>query len=106
MAQDVQEVAAMIRALEGSTGTGKGKGKSRHAKKNIFNVAGSNNIKVDSWKYQEWDYKRDDLPTYARGLFTTRTKRGTPEIVIRGYDKFFNVGEVRDTNWDEIERNT
>jgi tRNA ligase len=103
MAQDVQEVAAMIRGLEGSTG--KGKGKNRHAKKSSFDVVGSD-IKVDSWKYQEWDYKRDDLPTYARGLFTTRTKRGTPEIVTRGYDKFFNVGEVRDTHWDEIERCT
>jgi tRNA ligase len=103
MAQDAQEVAGMIRSLEGLT---MGKGKNRRAKKTSFDVAGTASIKVDSWKFQEWDYKRDDLPTYARGLFTTRTKRGTPEIVIRGYDKFFNVGEVRDTTWDEIERCT
>lgn len=42
------------------------------------------------------------FPTLARGLFTTEVDEGTKRsgrekeyrIVIRGYDKFFNIGEV------------
>ena len=61
---------------------------------------------VDSWQFKEWDYKRRDLPTYARGLFTYRKKDGTPEIAVRGYDKFFNVGEVHETGWPNVEERT
>lgn len=72
-------------------------------KKTTFDVKSSRHgIKVDSWRLQDWDYKRSGLPTYARGLFTAKTRNGTPEIVIRGYDKFFSVGEVNDTKWDNI----
>ncbi|MCV5117156.1 T4 RnlA family RNA ligase, partial [Escherichia coli] len=46
------------------------------------------------------------LPTYARGLFTTRHKDGTPEITTRGYDKFFNVDEVTETKWENIRNRT
>lgn len=55
---------------------------------------------------QDWDYKLPDLPTYARGLFTTTNSRGQPEIVVRGYDKFFNHGEVPKTEWDVVQKNT
>lgn len=61
---------------------------------------------VDSWKFADYDYKRTDLPTYARGLFTYRTGTPTPRIVARGYDKFFNVGEVKETQWENIEKDT
>ena len=107
MAQNPHEIAELCRALESSKG-GKGKGRSKKgaAKKTTFAVAGTNGISVDSWRYQDWDYKLDDLPTYARGLFTTKRKDGTPEIVIRGYDKFFNVGEVRSTEWPNVEADT
>jgi tRNA ligase len=54
----------------------------------------------------DWDYKKPNLPTYARGLFTTRTRKGQPEIAVRGYDKFFNHGEVRETEWRNVEQNT
>jgi tRNA ligase len=39
------------------------------------------------------------FPTLARGLFTTEMD-GEPKyrIVVRGYDKFFNIGEVPWTN--------
>ena len=55
---------------------------------------------------QDWDYKKANLPTYARGLFTTQNSKGQPEIVVRGYDKFFNHGEVRKTEWENVEKNT
>ena len=108
MAQNPHDVAELCKALEQSKG-GKRKGggkKDASVKKTTFPVAGTNGITVDSWRYNDWDYKRDDLPTYARGLFTTKRKDGTPEIVIRGYDKFFNVGEVRDTEWPNVESDT
>lgn len=55
-----------------------------------------------SWRTQEYAYRqfsqdKDELPTLARGLFTERfeTPDGPHErIVVRGYDKFFNVGEL------------
>ena len=107
MAQNPHEIAELCRALESSKGgKGKGRGKKGAAKKTTFPVAGTNGISVDSWRYQDWDYKLDDLPTYARGLFTTKRRDGTPEIVIRGYDKFFNVGEVRSTEWPNVEADT
>lgn len=101
--QDIQEVAALYRALEGSAGKKKG----GHCKRSIFRVDSSpNGITVESWRFQEWDYKRRDLPIYARGLFTTKTRAGHREIVVRGYDKFFNVDEVHATKWENIKKNT
>lgn len=104
--QDVQEVAALIRTLEANTGKSKQGKKTFSCKKATFSVAGTDGITVDSWRFQDWDYKRRDLPTYARGLFTTRTRQGTPEIVVRGYDKFFNVGEVHETKWENVVHRT
>ena len=56
--------------------------------------------KVRSWRMSEWDYYKVPcpLPTLARGLFTTREPgwfcKGLHRIAARGYDKFFNIGEV------------
>ena len=103
-AQNVQAVAEMLRGME----TAKGKGKSRagfSCKKSTFNVDGTD-IKVDSWRMQDWDYKKPNLPTYARGLFTTKNRKGQPEIAVRGYDKFFNHGEVRETEWPNVIQST
>ncbi|WFD01194.1 RNA ligase (ATP) [Malassezia yamatoensis] len=55
-----------------------------------------------SWRTQEYAYRqfsqeRDQLPTLSRGLFTESFKTATGEherIVVRGYDKFFNVSEL------------
>src|SRR5690349_3598134 len=63
-------------------------------------------MRRDSWRMQDWDYKKENLPTYARGLFTHRNTRGQPEIVVRGYDKFFNHSEVRKTEWANVKKNT
>ena len=102
--QDVQEVQTLLRNLEGSTKKDK---KSVSCKRATFQVHGSPaNLTVHSWRFQDWDYKRDNLPTYARGLFTGKNEKGQPEIVIRGYDKFFNTEEVSATQWSNIEINT
>lgn len=97
--QDVQEVASLLRSLEDGT---KKKGGFSCKKTNFAVEDSPDHITVSSWRMQEWDYKKANLPTYARGLFTTRTRKGTPEIVIRGYDKFFNIDEVSETKWDNI----
>lgn len=106
IAQDPQEVAALCRQLESHNGKKKG---GFSCKKTVFSVDGSQDgLQVESWRFQEWDYKRGDLPTYARGLFTTRSTRrgGAKEIAVRGYDKFFNVNEVSETSWDHIRTRT
>ncbi|CAG8666195.1 969_t:CDS:2, partial [Racocetra fulgida] len=54
-------------------------------------------ITISSWKMNDWDYKKREVPTPARGLFTRQTDEHRYEIVIRGYDKFFNIGEVEKT---------
>ena len=94
----------MLLGLEANKGKGKGKG-GFSCKKATFDVEGSD-IKVDSWRMQDWDYKKPNLPTYARGLFTTTNRKGHPEIVTRGYDKFFNHDEVPETEWRNVEQST
>ncbi|EXJ85045.1 hypothetical protein A1O3_05720 [Capronia epimyces CBS 606.96] len=107
MTQDPSQVAELCKALEAAKGKGRGGKKGGYScKKTTFPVEGSSGITVDSWRFNDWDYKRDDLPTYARGLFTTRRSDGTHEIAVRGYDKFFNVDEVPSTKWENIERDT
>lgn len=73
---------------------------------------------ITSWKMQEHLYRRKDcpFPTLARGIFTAAEdfslqqpqQRGESfedghkkriRIVARGYDKFFNIGEVP---WTEV----
>lgn len=68
---------------------------------------------IRSWKMADYAYKRDPcpFPTRARGLFTESFVVGDEEaevdverhfrIVARGYDKFFNVGEVA---WTRVSR--
>ncbi|KAI0160862.1 tRNA ligase [Hypoxylon sp. FL1284] len=100
--QDPSEVANLVRGL-GNQNTSKG----FKAKKSSFPVKGSSDrITVDSWRLHDWDYKKLNLPTYARGLFTTKNRRGEHEIAVRGYDKFFNVDEVSDTKWNKILKKT
>lgn len=76
------------------------------AYKNTHQVFNSDH-KVTSWKFNEWDYGKSNLtlPSNARGLFITEDEQN-PEIVVRGYDKFFNIDEVSTTRWDWIESNT
>ena len=105
-AQNPQEVATLVKGLEASSSKHGGGKNALSCKKHTFEVAGTDGVIVTSWQFRDWDYKRRDLPTYARGLFTYRRKDGTFEIATRGYDKFFNVGEVHETTWDNVESMT
>ncbi|KAF2223145.1 RNA ligase-domain-containing protein [Elsinoe ampelina] len=100
--QDPRQVNHVVGALEEHTGKKKS---GFSCRKSVFPVAGSN-IKVTSWKLLDHDYKKPFLPTYARGLFTYKNSRGDYEIAVRGYDKFFNHGEVPKTKWQNVEVNT
>lgn len=103
-AQNAGVVRELVKTLESH----QIKGKSRDAfqcKKSIFDVDNSA-IKVNSWKLSDWDYKKPGLPTHARGLFTYKNSKDEDEIAIRGYDKFFNPGEVAETRWPNIMANT
>lgn len=63
-----------------------------------------------SWKVAEFAYRKStsvgsELPTLARGLFTERINAGPAEkhrIVVRGYDKFFNLNEMAWTKPESI----
>ncbi|KAJ2984597.1 hypothetical protein NUW58_g5977 [Xylaria curta] len=102
--QDPQQNARLVRSL--NDGSNKAKGGFK-VKKTSFKIPGSpDGITVDSWRFQDWDYKKSNLPTYARGLFTTKNRHNEHEIAVRGYDKFFNVGEVFDTRWENIRLRT
>lgn len=102
--QDVKEINELVSVLNKHNGK-KIKG-GFTCRKSTFNVEGTD-MKVDGWKFNDWDYKKRDLPIEARGLFTYRDPRtGNYEIVTRGYDKFFNIGEVHRTNWSWIEEHT
>lgn len=66
-------------------------------------------IKLNRWKFNEWDYGKSTvkLPSNARGLFTLGSAdSGDARIVVRGYDKFFNINELPTTRWEWIEANT
>lgn len=72
--------------------------------KKFTNIINNTDSEITSWKFNEWDYysKNDKkLPCNARGLFTVNN-----EIVVRGYDKFFNVNEVPETKFDFLKNNT
>ena len=105
-AQDRNEVKNLVHALEASSKKHGGGKSVVSAKKHTYDVEGSGGKSVDSWQYRDWDYKRRDLPTYARGLFTCRLRDGNHEIAARGYDKFFNVGEVHETEWNNVVKQT
>lgn len=59
---------------------------------------------IDSWKFLDFDYGKEKvpLPIQARGLFTINNE----SIVVRGYDKFFNVGEKSFTKEEELQKRT
>ncbi|KAF1911683.1 tRNA ligase-like protein [Ampelomyces quisqualis] len=101
-AQDPGEITALVHSLEAHKGK-KGKG-GFSVKKHTFELP--NGRTVDSWKMNDWDYKKEHLPTYARGLFTYQNLEGNQEIAVRGYDKFFNHGEVRKTEWKNVIQDT
>ncbi|KAJ5777489.1 hypothetical protein N7520_000735 [Penicillium odoratum] len=105
--QDPHVIAQFVKSLrDAERMTPAEKKRTFTCKKSTFLVNGTKDKTVDSWKFMDWDYHRSDLPTYARGLFTSQRKDGTPEIAVRGYDKFHNIDETNNTRWRNIENNT
>ena len=80
--------------------------KPKLVKSSNYEAPADNTIKVTSWKMNEFKYYDvpSPFPTLARGLFTTKVADEAEDtnvkyrIVVRGYDKFFNIGEVPWTN--------
>ena len=101
--QDPTHIGDVLKRMDEHT-KGRGRGGFK-CKKKTYNISDKSERTVDSWQMMDWEYKKPHLPTYARGLFT-HSNNGKPEIAVRGYDKFFNVDEVRTTEWSNIERNT
>lgn len=88
-------------------------------RRNEFPLWTSPNKNIFGWKFNEWDYGKENikLPSNARGLFSILSSNISSEtdqhqsdynesIVIRGYDKFFNLNELSFLNWDWIEKST
>ncbi|KAJ7183462.1 RNA ligase-domain-containing protein [Mycena filopes] len=65
-------------------------------------------ISVTSWKMSEHKYYvvPSPFPTLARGVFSVEEPNGEHRIIARGYDKFFNIGEVGWTTWSALEQHT
>jgi len=71
-----------------------------------YNAPADKSVVVTSWKMNEFKYYDvpSPFPTLARGLFTATNKDEVGgadvkyRIIARGYDKFFNIGEVPWTN--------
>ena len=75
------------------------KGKKALVKSSTYDAPGDPEIKVRSWKMDEYKYYDvpSPFPSLVRGLFTVDlpgNKNKEYRIVCRGYDKFFNIGEV------------
>ncbi|KAI5780508.1 RNA ligase-domain-containing protein [Geopyxis carbonaria] len=104
-----QEINELIETLnKGAANKGPEKDRDLFSvKKSTFQVDNSDHT-VEGWKFSEHHFKgKVELPTYARGLFTYLDKEsGDNMIVVRGYDKFFNNGEIPRTKWPAIEENT
>ncbi|TFY66796.1 hypothetical protein EVG20_g4297 [Dentipellis fragilis] len=71
-------------------------------------------MQIESWKMNEFKYYQvpSPFPTLARGLFSIElpssdgAAKKKYRIVARGYDKFFNIGEVPWTTWAALEAHT
>ncbi|KAG2143593.1 RNA ligase-domain-containing protein [Suillus clintonianus] len=81
----------------------------------VYNAPSDPSISIRSWKMNEFKYYDvpSPFPTLARGLFSRELPCGDdPEgepkyqIVARGYDKFFNIGEVPWTDWSTLSLHT
>lgn len=81
----------------------------------VYSAPSDPSISVRSWKMNEFKYYDvpSPFPTLARGLFSREIPCGDDskgeqkyQIVARGYDKFFNIGEVPWTDWSTLSLHT
>jgi tRNA ligase len=65
-------------------------------KSSTYSAPSAPEIMVRSWKMNEHKYYDvpSPFPTLARGIFSVQEGDVKSRIVARGYDKFFNIGEV------------
>ncbi|KAJ6620481.1 RNA ligase-domain-containing protein [Mycena sp. CBHHK59/15] len=90
------------------------KAKPKLIKSSTYPAPADASITVRSWKMDEFKYYDipSPFPTLARGIFTVdlpKAHKSDPQeyrIVARGYDKFFNIGEVPWTTWEALEAHT
>ncbi|KAJ7696944.1 RNA ligase-domain-containing protein [Mycena rosella] len=88
--------------------------KPKLVKSNVYAAPADEAVKVRSWKMDEFKYYDvpSPFPTLARGIFTVELPKEEGSeaqeyrIVARGYDKFFNIGEVPWTTWESLEEHT
>ena len=77
--------------------------------KQTYNI-NNDSLEVTRWKFNEFNYyntKKHKLPIRSRGLFILYDKETNENrICIRGYDKFFNIDEIKDTKIDDLKQNT
>ncbi|KAJ3026671.1 UNVERIFIED_CONTAM: hypothetical protein HDU68_005257 [Siphonaria sp. JEL0065] len=62
-------------------------------------------ITVTSFNCPDAMYRKGTLPTMARGLFVLKDSPDR-KVLIRGYDKFFNIGETPATTLDALKTHT
>lgn len=91
---------ALLEQLEKCTSQSQKKGRVYKNPHKITTNSGSD-LTVNVWKWPEHNFSKKDLPCYARGLFTAEGR-----IIVRGYDKFFNVDEVPATKSAELKQLT
>ncbi|KAK0212522.1 RNA ligase [Desarmillaria ectypa] len=84
------------------------KKKPKLVKSTVYNAPADPTIKVRSWKMNEYKYYDvpSPFPSLVRGIFSVDLPENRHRIVARGYDKFFNIGEVPWTTWDALEKHT
>ena len=124
--KETEQAFALCKKLENACLTGQGAGagkKARLVRQTEYPLPGATApvtevARLHSWRMSEFMYHKDPcpLPTLARGLFTlsevssgdkhSEAKlRGIAKspIIVRGYQKFFNLGETHTTslNWLE-----
>ncbi|CAK5270180.1 unnamed protein product [Mycena citricolor] len=105
VALSASEDSALVKALIALSNDSK---KKRLVTSSKYAAPADPSIEVTSWKMNEFKYYEvpSPFPTLARGIFTTEDGNGVHRIVARGYDKFFNVGEVGWTTKRALEDHT
>ncbi|RKP37052.1 RNA ligase-domain-containing protein [Dimargaris cristalligena] len=99
----------IVKELTAIVSEGRAKKLNRGIRRTEYSVP-ETSVPISSWHFTEYMYKRDPcpFPTLARGLFTRPSPDPafTYDIVARGYDKFFNTGEVPKTKDDWLAAET
>ncbi|KAJ3058770.1 hypothetical protein HDU98_005160 [Podochytrium sp. JEL0797] len=61
---------------------------------------------IKSYNCPDQMFRKGELPTMARGLFVIDNPRDARSVLVRGYDKFFNIGELESTTLPHLTANT